>query len=345
VRVYQATASVGDFLTITVDANAKTIAYTNHTNNESGTVSYTVGSDGAYNITTPNGHLLKAYEIPGLALVADADNTGPGANTTSLVTAILQAPISLSWLESKNFNYMQWRTADGGMEIGNVAIDASGNVVHNGYWPYGNMLQAMNSSGNQSSAPFQTGTFVASNFTADPSGHFMTLADTGGADTIFATQGGFFVVDMANGSLISVPQAASSAFDPATAGTYRALAFNKTDTSVDNADAETVTGTVDAYTLTLSNSGNITVVDANGTTVADQVLQPVASTAYLQGSGKLPNACPGLFTYRVTNGNLQQDVFVEFIQGALLFCSFKYDITQSTFPPTYSYFYGVALKQ
>jgi len=45
VRTYQATASVGDFLTISVDPNTSTIDYTNHTNGRTGTVAYTVAAD------------------------------------------------------------------------------------------------------------------------------------------------------------------------------------------------------------------------------------------------------------------------------------------------------------
>jgi ribosomal protein L21E len=139
VRTYQATASVGDFLTIIVDPNTSTINYTNHTNGKTGTVAYTMAADGAYNITTPGGGLIKAYEIPGLALVANADNTGPAGNTTSLVTAILKAPVSLGWLENQTFNYMQWRTSQGGMQIGTVSINGSGNTTTSSYWPYGAM--------------------------------------------------------------------------------------------------------------------------------------------------------------------------------------------------------------
>src|SRR4051812_18341331 len=41
-RRYQATASVGDFLAITVDGDAHQITYSNVSNGTSGTVSYTV---------------------------------------------------------------------------------------------------------------------------------------------------------------------------------------------------------------------------------------------------------------------------------------------------------------
>jgi hypothetical protein len=53
VRNYNGTASVGDFLTISIDSSAQTITYNNYTNGETGTVAYTVNVDGTYTITDP----------------------------------------------------------------------------------------------------------------------------------------------------------------------------------------------------------------------------------------------------------------------------------------------------
>jgi len=342
VHTYQATASVGDFLTISVDPNTHTIDYTNHTNGKTGTVAYTVASDGGYDITTANGGLVKAYEVPGFALVANADNTGPAGTTTSLVTAILKAPVSLGWLENQTFNYMQWRTSQGGMQIGSVSISGSGNTTTSSYWPYGAMQVALGVG--QTPSAWSSNTFPATDFTADASGDFLTLTSGQGTDTIFATQGGFFVVDNPNGSIISVPQAGSSAFDPSAAGTYKALAFAKTASM--GGGNETGAGTVAGYTVTLSAAGLLTVKNAAGATLTSQTIQPVASVASLMatGSGQLP-PCPGMFTCEVINGAVRQDVYLEFIDQAILFCSYAYDTSQVTGNPSYSYFYGVAMKQ
>lgn len=345
-RTYQGTASVGDFLTLAVNPGAQTITYTNYTNHQSGTVAYTVAADGGYAITTANGGLIQAYEIPGFALVAAANNTGPAANTTSLVTGLLQAPIALGGLEGKTYNYMQWRVSQGGMDLGTVAIDASGNASHTSYWPYGAMQAQLGM--NQSPDVFSTGSFSAASFLPSANGNYLTLADQGGGvDTIFATQGGFWVVDMDNGSMVSVPQASSSAFDPSTAGTYAALAFTKNNAYVaGNSNVETGAGTVVHYTLTISAAGVATLADSTGTALTSQPLVPVANTAYLQVNGGMPNPCPGLFTFRVTTGTVQQDVYVEFISGAILFAAYSYDTAQSPSQTVhYSYYYGVALKQ
>src|SRR3979411_2244274 len=52
-RIYHGTASVGDFMTITLDSNAQTIAYTDVSNGDSGTVPYIVNSDGTYTLNDP----------------------------------------------------------------------------------------------------------------------------------------------------------------------------------------------------------------------------------------------------------------------------------------------------
>src|SRR5579864_1528378 len=98
VRSYNGTASVGDFLTISIDSTADTITYENVTNGEAGIVPYTVNVDGTYTITDPQGNLLAAYELPGFALVVEAANAGPGKNTPALITAIESAPVSISSL-------------------------------------------------------------------------------------------------------------------------------------------------------------------------------------------------------------------------------------------------------
>src|SRR3954471_24476626 len=107
VRSYNGTASVGDFLTISIDSVAGTITYRNYTNSESGTVPYTVNSDGTYTITDPNGNLLSAYEVPGTVLMVEAANAGPNRDTDALITAVETAPASISTFAGRTFNYIQ----------------------------------------------------------------------------------------------------------------------------------------------------------------------------------------------------------------------------------------------
>ena len=53
IRNYSGTASVGDFLTISINSTANTITYKNYTNGDTGTVPYIVNANGTYAITDP----------------------------------------------------------------------------------------------------------------------------------------------------------------------------------------------------------------------------------------------------------------------------------------------------
>jgi hypothetical protein len=62
-RTYRGTASVGDFLTVTINPSALTLTYTNHSNGDTGTIPYTVNSDGTYALADPRANLIAAYEV------------------------------------------------------------------------------------------------------------------------------------------------------------------------------------------------------------------------------------------------------------------------------------------
>src|SRR5579862_1599021 len=143
IRAYNGTASVGDFLTISIDSSAQTISYKNYTNSTTGTAAYTVNADGTYAISDPNGNLLAAYELPGFVMMIETEKSGPNQDTPALITAIESVPASISSFAGRNFNYLQFRTAGGGMEAGTISIDAQGNTQHDGYWPFGVFSQSL----------------------------------------------------------------------------------------------------------------------------------------------------------------------------------------------------------
>src|SRR5579862_2356409 len=118
VRSYNGTASVGDFLTISIDSTAQTITYNDLSNGEAGTVSYSVNADGTYAISDLQGNVLSAYEVPGFVLLVEAAKAGPNQNAPALITAIESSPASIQNFAGENFNYMQFRTTAGGIEIG-----------------------------------------------------------------------------------------------------------------------------------------------------------------------------------------------------------------------------------
>jgi hypothetical protein len=335
VRAYNGTASVGDFLTISIDSSAHTIAYKNYTNGETGTVPYTVNADGTYTITDPSGNLLSAYEVPGSVLMVEAANAGPGRDTAALITAIESAPASINTFAGQSFNYLQFRTASGGLELGTVTIDAQGNITHDGYWPYGVFSQSL----------FGGGSFSASSIQEDASGAFFTINESSSTDYVFGTQNGFFVVDTGNGTLLGLPKASSKNFDASRAGTYTAIFYEKADAQTGQGNIETGTPSEGKVTVTIASNGQMTITDSQNSTLATGTLAAVADTPYLYDGtpGKLSDPCNGMFTFRMSTGGVQQDVFVFFQGNAVVFSSFATALPIQGYA-LYTYYYGVGVK-
>jgi hypothetical protein len=339
VRTYNGTASVGDFLTISVDSTASTITYSDVSNGQSGIVPYTVNANGTYTLNDAAGNLLAAYEIPGYAMVIQAAKAGPNKDTPALITAVETGQITLGTFEGNAYNYMQFRTAAGGVEVGSISINMQGLGANSSYWPFG-ALGATN--GGQS--PFHTGNIDLAQAKLDPTGTYMTATDGGGSDTIFGTANGIFAVDTPNGAILGLLKAGAKDFDASVAGTYTAIYYQKTDASTGVGNVETGTPSLGTASMTVSSAGVITVTDSQGGTMAQGTLIPVADAAYLYGSnGELTDPCFGIFTIRLTVGAVQQDVFVSFLGQSAIFSSFSAALP-STAGETYAYFYGVGLK-
>jgi len=337
VRTYNGTASVGDFLTISINSVAQTITYKNYTNSETGTVPYTVSADGSYTITDPNGNLLTAYEVPGTVMMVEAANAGPYKDTAALITAIENAPASINTFAGRNFNYIQFRTSSGGIEIGTVTVDSSGNITHASYWPFGVISQ-----GNS----FNSGSFAASSVSEDASGNFFTITESDNSqDYVFGTQNGFFAVDTQNGTILGLPKAASKTFDPSTAGTYKAIYYTKANAQTGQNNAESGTPAEGQATVMVGADGSVTITDSQNTTMATGTLAAIADTAYIYDhtSNKLSDPLYGVFTFRTTTSNAQQDLFATFQGNAIIFSSFEtaLPLVQNG---VYTYFYGVGLK-
>jgi hypothetical protein len=335
VRAYNGTASVGDFLTISIDSTALTITYKNYTNGETGTVPYIVNSDGTYTIGDPQGNLLSAYEVPGFVLMVEAANAGPNQNSQALITAVESAPASINTFAGRNFNYLQFRTAAGGMEFGTISISAQGSVQHEGYWPFGVFSQNL----------FGGGSFAASSITEDASGNFFTVNENSGNDYVFGTQNGFFVVDTGNGAILGLPQAAAKTFSAANAGTYTAIFYEKSGAQTGQGNVETGTPSEGKATVTIGSSGAMTITDSQNHTLATGTLTAVADTPYLYDgtANKMTDPCNGMFTLRMSTGGVQQDVFVSFLGNAAVFSSFQTALPIGGYAP-YTYYYGVGVK-
>jgi hypothetical protein len=337
VRSYNGTASVGDFLTISIDSNAQTITYTNHTNGETGAVPYSVNADGSYAITDPQGNLLSAYEVPGFVMVVEAANAGPNRDTAALITAIENVPASINTFAGQNFNDFQFRHRDGGVEFGTVSIDAQGNITSNSY-DAGAVLWTP-------SKYFNGGTFLASSLQEDASGDFFVVHQQDGSDsTVFGTQNGLFAVDNNNGAILGLPKASTKNFDPSSAGSYNAIYYEKPNAQMVN-NVEVGTPVQGKASITVSAAGAVTITDSQSNVMASGTLVPIAHTPYIYDGtqNELSDPCYGIFTFRTTTASLLQDVFVTFQGNAIIFSSFQTALPVQN-NGTYTYFQGVGLK-
>ena len=335
-RSYNGTASVGDFLTITLDPATQTLIYTNLSNGDSGTVPYTVNTDGTYTLNDPHGNLLAAYEVPDYALLIQAAKTGAYHDAPALITAVEKGNISVSTWAGHDFNYMQFRTAAGGVEVGSADIDAQGNVTASSYWPYGAQAQG---------DAFNLSSFDVNAFQEDPSGTFLKLADNSGSyDYVFGTPNGVFAVDTPNGAILGLKKAASKDFSPSAAGTYKAIYYEKLGATTGQDNLEAGAPSLGVATLIITAVGQVTVQDDQGAVMLQATLAPVADTPYLYSEGsQLQDPCYGLFTFRITTPTSQQDVFLTFMDRSVLFSSFRANLPWGS-GNSYDYLYGVGLK-
>jgi hypothetical protein len=256
----------------------------------------------------------------------------------TLITAVESGPITISTFENNNYNYMQMRTAFGGLDVGTANIGNSA-VQTSSYWPFG----AISGGGN---TPFNSSTMPLSLFTENASGTSLTgtVPDGGGSVTLFGTANGFFVVDTANGSILGLPKATSAAFNPANAGTYSAIYYQKLNVTGGSDGVETGAQSFAKATISVSSAGAMIITNPSGTVISQGTLLPVSSVPYLYGTGELTDPCYGLFTYRITTSTTQQDIFVSFVSGAMLFSSFEAPLPWNNSNSVYNYYYGVGLN-
>jgi len=340
-RVYHGTASVGDFLTITIDSGAQTIAYTDVSNNTSGTVPYTVNSDGTYALTDPTGNLVGAYEVPNYALLIQAAKTGPNSNTPALITAVESGQISLATFEGQSYNYMQFRTAAGGMEVGSVSVTSQGLGSISSFWPYGSYNQ-----GNQG-GPFNSGTIDMSRRSSIPPAPFSKFPSptTNRGSIMFRYRQRNLRRRYSEWRDPRLEKGLQQKFSiPRWRGRTRPFTIRKTgrqhrSRQRGNRDRKFRQRHVSGHERR-PGYGDGWKRQSDGAGYAD----PVADVSYLYGSaGQLTDPCYGVFTFRVTGATSQQDVFVTFMGQAMLFSSFTANLPWAS-GGTYNYFYGVALK-
>jgi hypothetical protein len=336
-RSYQGTAAVGDFINIVIDPEAGTLSYDNVTNGQSGVASFTVAADGSYDIDDPNGNILSAIELPGYALVMDMDHAGPNSDTRSFAFGIQRAPISIDSFGIDAGVVMQFRTNSGGMQVGCVTLDFPTSITMDEYWPFG----ALNDQGlayRHEQAPI-------AGIEEDPSGYFLRAAQPeGGYSYVFQTPSGIAAIDNPNGNMIIFQQPDSAAFDATWAGEYTSLIYRKDDagrggTAPDGGPApETGVPSIDKHSVTVGGDGSFVLADSAGAVTVSGSLAPAAEI--LIGPNMLTGPCNGLFGFSALETGQAREVFVAFIDRAMLIASFRPNDDGS-----YGYFYGAGLRR
>ena len=335
-RSYNGAASVGDFFTITVDPIAYTLAYTDWSNGDTGTISYQVNADGTYQLDDPNHNLVAAYEVPNYALLIQATNTGPDHDAPALVLAVQDATISIPKWAGRNYNYLQFGSSSGGFEVGSIATDAQGNVTTAAYWPLGALSQGARA--------FHRSGFSGRSLREDASGSFLRLPDNdGGSHYIFGSGSETLAMDTANGAILGFRKAAGKNFDPSFAGDYKGLYYQKAGASRGSNNFETGTPSLGDATMVVGASGQVSMKDTEGNTLLQAALTPLADASYVYGADRLPDPCFGLFTFRVTTAKSQTDVFVGFMNRGVLMSSFNASLPWKP-GGTYDYLYAVGLR-
>ena len=340
-HTYNGSASVGDFLTITVDPETLTFSYQDFSSGQSGTaIPYTWNTDSSYAINDPGGNLAWAYELPGYGLVVAANKMGPD-RSLAVITALEAGPATLATFAGTTYNTMNFRSTAGGFQVGSAAITNSGGLASS-YWPFGAL------SGSAQAAA--SATLPVAGAVEDSSGTFLTDALGAGANAyLFGQANGLMILDTPTGSVLGIPQAASSAFNPAYAASYKAVAYQKTGATLSEAQLETGVTAWYPWVVLVGATGELQIANELGTILVTGNLIPVAEAAYLYGGAGAPlgDPCKGMFTCRTTTGGVQQDIFLTFVvkagQGFVLFSSFWAPSPWLPGTSTYNYFYGAGL--
>ncbi len=356
VRDYRATAGAGDFIKMQLDSTEGTYSYENLTTEYSETGTYTAGDSGYLSFTADAGesYLRGAFEATNLALVMIADNTGSSEDKTSIVFGLPKNTMTTSDVTDQGmseYNLIQFRTTDGGIEIGTASFEDS-IMTSNGYEPTINgVIEGL---------PSDFGAEGVLELSDDASYVIFNKEEDMGQGPVvmqnylFKTAlDGVLAVDTPQGSMLVIEQQETKDFQESWAGTYHAVIYEGSGT-VSEVDT---TGNVTNATITVGAGGTMTVdiLDANGdvdeTPVDGAALTPMADAEVLRdGTPAYAMDNYGMFYYTDPSDN--REVFCIFVDGMIFFGSGKVltegettDATGLLEVDTYEYFYGAALRQ
>jgi hypothetical protein len=249
-------------------------------------------------------------------MMIETAKSGPNQDTPALITAIESVPASINTFAGRNFNYLQLRTAAGGMEAGTISIDAR--VTSNTTATGRSGCSAKACSMEAASRPLRCRKTPRETSSRSPIAEDRTT-------TRSARRVDFFAVDTGNGTILSLPKAATKSFDATTAGTYTAIYYEKANAQTGQSNVETGTPT----------EGKVTITDSQNHVMATGTLTAVADTSYLYDgtASELSDPFCGMFTFRATTASSQQDVFASFQGNAVISSSFATGLPVAGYAP------------
>ncbi len=348
-QYYSGSASVGDFLQITVNGTAKTLSYANLSNGTSGTnVTYTVNGDGTYSFS-PDPYLMMAYEIPGYAVVMLISNAGMNKTAVALVTAMSKTSVSIPSFFGRRFNYFKMKQSGGGIQVGSLSVNGSGQATGSIYLPADALYDEP-----ANTAPRPPGVtafeLIAAALPSDPTPvDYLPVPGGAGTAYLYGTTNGLWILDEPDGTTLGLPGGTDAGFQASFAGTYRWLWFKKVVTGYTGTGIELGVVSTGKSNLTLDATGGLQQIDGTGATVWQAPMQPVSATSWLYGNGsdgKLSNPANGVFAARKLNqtGDTRTDAFLILFPGQLnmlVFAKFvtAYPVVDAT---KFTYVYGIA---
>ena len=340
-RVYKASAAVGDFLEVSVLENKLT--YTNKTNGVSGTdVVMTVDSLGFATFgDDPN--LALAIEVEDSTFMFHTKTAGPGANKEGFALGLSVEPYIVPQFPPRLFNYMQFRTNNGGFEVGFIDATTS-TLTHQTYGPsqcYGQGEDGKmhtgaiaDGVGNPSSFPLDAGAFTMSEDKTYLSKTFpASEREPENTITMFKTKHDDLVIDMANGSIFAM---AALADDTLPIGSFTGLLFGRDDAVADQNNTETGTDLLTKHVVVFTAGGNFTWAE-DGVTRFSGVAVPLNTLVTMDADRKMH----GVFTCRIVNSTQTTDLVFGLGGDGKLLCG---AYTNTSGEQAYGYRHGACKK-
>lgn len=334
---YKASAALGDFLELTVDTTAATITYTNVTNGVSGTdVAMTTDSDGFITFGA-DANLATGVEVPGSVFIFHTKTAGKTKDKKGFALGLSVKPYTEAAFPAQLMNYMQFRTNNGGFEVG--FIDARTDTLTHQYfapsacWDNGGTGAIADGVGEPSAFPLDATAFTMSDDKTYITKTFAaTTEEPENTVTIFQTETNDVVIDMDNGSIFAFKARAD---DTLPSGAFTGLLFGRDDAQAMQGNTETGTDLLTRLRVVFTGAEFTWAEDGKELFAGTAV--PLNTEVTMDGGRKMF----GAFTCRVVDGTATTDLVFVLSDDAKLLCA---QYTNRANDPTYAYRHG-ACKQ